>query len=52
MTFLMKFDPQYHQVRTSLLMYKELYDLSEVYRMNLQEESHKELKKIAPVVGG
>lgn len=46
MTFLMKLDPQFNQVRTNLLMTKELPDVTEVYRMLLQEESHKELSKV------
>ena len=45
MTFLMNLDPQFNQVRTNLLMNKELPDVSEVYRMLLQEESHKDLSK-------
>lgn len=45
MAFLMKLDPQFHQVRSNLLMSKDLPDVSEVYRMLLQEESHKELNK-------
>ena len=45
MTFLMKLDPQFNQVRSSLLMHKDLPDVAEVYRMLLQEESHKDLSK-------
>ena len=46
MTFLMKLDPQFNQVRTNILMTKELPDVIEVYRMLLQQESHKELSKV------
>ena len=45
MTFLMKLDPQFNQVRYSLLMHKDLPDVAEVYRMLSQEESHKDLSK-------
>ena len=45
MTFLMKIDYQYHQVRSNLLMTKELQRVSKVYKMLLQEESHKDLRK-------
>lgn len=38
---LMKLDPEYHQVRSTLLMHKVLPDVTEVYRMLLQEECHK-----------
>ena len=43
--FLMKLDPQFNQVRSSLLMHKDLPDVAEVYRMLSQEESHKDLSK-------
>ena len=45
MTSLMKVDPQFNQVCSNLLTNKELHDVSEVYRMLLQEESHKDLTK-------
>ena len=35
MTFLMKLDPQYSQVRSNVLMSKELPSISEIYRMLL-----------------
>ena len=45
MIFLMKLDLQFNQVRSNLLMHKDLLDVSEVYRMLLQEESHKDHSK-------
>ncbi|CAO2816266.1 unnamed protein product [Amaranthus hypochondriacus] len=50
LTFLMKLDPEYHQVRSTLLMHKDLPDVTEVYRMLLQEECHKGLNKTPPSI--
>lgn len=41
LTFLMKLDPQYSQLRFTLLMTNDLPHITEVYRMLLQEECHK-----------
>ena len=45
MTFLMKLEPNYNQVRINLLIRKDMLDVSEVYRMFLQEKSHRDLHK-------
>lgn len=45
LTFLMKLDQDYSQIRSSLLMNKELPDITEAYRMLLQEEYHKGIHK-------
>ena len=45
LTFLMKLDQEYSQVRSTLLMPKELPDVTKVYHMLLQEECHKGINK-------
>ena len=45
MAFLMKLDPQFNQAKSNLLMSKDLPDVSDVYCMLLQEESHKDFNK-------
>lgn len=50
LTFLMKLDPDYNQVRSTLLMNKDLPDVTEVYRILLQEECHKGIHKPVPTI--
>ncbi|CAO2832574.1 unnamed protein product [Amaranthus hypochondriacus] len=46
LTFLMKLDQEYSQVRSNLLMHKDLPNVTKVYRMLLQEEYHKGINRV------
>ena len=41
----MKLDPQFNQVRTNFLTRKDMPDVSEAYRILIQEENHRDLHK-------
>ena len=46
MSFLMKVDDQYSQVKTNVLMLPELPNVPTAYRMLYQEQKHKELARL------
>ena len=47
--FLMKLDEHYSQIRTNILMMDELPNPSQIYRLLMQEQRHKEISKMSVI---